>query len=120
MKIYLPLLLLIPSNIIMILAWYGHLKFDKLNFWLALFLSWGIAFFEYWLHVYAHREVFSDKIPLVNLKIIQEVIHLIAFMFMANILFGKFEYKWNHYLAFLLIIIAVGLIFKDNIFIMKK
>ncbi len=106
---------------IMILAWYGHLKFDKLNFWVALFASWGIAFFEYWLHVYAHRRVFSHDIPLVNLKIIQEVIHLTIFMIMASFIFKEtFEYKWNHLAAFVCIVFAVAFMFWDNMFVIKK
>ena len=51
-------LLLVASNIFMTLAWYGHLKFKFLegkSLLLVIFVSWGIAFFEYCLMVPANR-----------------------------------------------------------------
>lgn len=48
--------LLIISNIFMTMAWYGHLK-HKADWplWLAILISWGIAFFEYCFQVPANR-----------------------------------------------------------------
>ena len=51
----LPIILLIGSNVFMIFAWYGHLKFASSPLWMAVMASWGIAFFEYWLAVPANR-----------------------------------------------------------------
>ena len=51
----LPILLLTGSNIFMTTAWYGHLKFKDRPLWVVVLVSWGIAFFEYWLAVPANR-----------------------------------------------------------------
>ncbi len=42
----LPPLLLIGSNVLMTFAWYGHLKAPAWPMWMAVVISWGIAFFE--------------------------------------------------------------------------
>ena len=44
---WLPLVLLLSSNVFMTFAWYGHLKYRSAPIWLAIVASWGIAFFEY-------------------------------------------------------------------------
>lgn len=44
--------LLIISNIFMTFAWYAHLRNLSNRHWLiAVFVSWGIAFFEYLVQV---------------------------------------------------------------------
>ena len=45
----LPILMLLASNIFMTFAWYGHLKFKDHALPMVVMVSWGIAFFEYWL-----------------------------------------------------------------------
>jgi hypothetical protein len=63
----------------MTFAWYGHLKNFKSNaLWMAILVSWGIAFFEYCLQVPANR-IGSDHFNLPQLKIIQEVITMLVF-----------------------------------------
>lgn len=48
--------LLILSNVFMTFAWYAHLKdLSAKPWWIAVFVSWGIAFFEYVLQVPANR-----------------------------------------------------------------
>jgi uncharacterized protein (DUF486 family) len=48
--------LLTLSNIFMTFAWYGHLGSLKDKAWyIAVLVSWGIAFFEYALQVPANR-----------------------------------------------------------------
>ena len=47
----LPVLMLFASNVFMTFAWYGHLKYRQSWLPLAVVVSWGIAFFEYWLAV---------------------------------------------------------------------
>ena len=42
-------LLLIGSNIRVTFAWIGHLKAPSWPLWVAVLVSWGIAFFEYCL-----------------------------------------------------------------------
>ena len=74
---WLPILLLICSNVFMTYAWYGHLKFKDKPMWLVIVASWGIAFFEYCLMVPANRwgsNVYSPA----QLKIMQEVITLVV------------------------------------------
>lgn len=74
-------LLLVLSNIFMTFAWYGHLKDLKERPWLtAVFVSWGIAFFEYLVQVPANRLGDANNISLSQLKIIQEVVTLAVFV----------------------------------------
>ena len=73
--------LLIASNLFMTYAWYGHLKDLAGQPWyVAVLVSWGIAFFEYLLQVPANRYGASHQIQLGQLKIIQEVITLGVFV----------------------------------------
>jgi uncharacterized protein (DUF486 family) len=73
--------LLIASNLFMTYAWYGHLKDLAGQPWyLAVLVSWGIAFFEYLLQVPANRYGDAHGFQLGQLKIIQEVITLAVFV----------------------------------------
>ena len=73
-------LLLSLSNVFMSFAWYAHLKnlSDK-PWYVAAFLSWGIALFEYMLQVPANRIGYS-ALSLSQLKLLQEVITLSVFL----------------------------------------
>ena len=65
-------LLLICSNIFMTFAWYGRLKDLRAKPWLvAVFVSWGIAFFEYLLQVPANRLGYT-ALQLGQLKVMQD------------------------------------------------
>jgi hypothetical protein len=68
------ILLLTASNVFMTFAWYAQLKnLGSKPLWLAILVSWGIAFFEYALQVPANR--FGFKVgSLAQLKVMQEVI----------------------------------------------
>ena len=82
-----PLFLLALSNVFMTFAWYGHLAHKEKALWIVVLVSWGIAFFEYWLAVPANRlghQVYSAA----QLKTIQEVITLVVFV--GCCLFVKF------------------------------
>jgi len=71
--------LLFLANVFMTFAWYGHLKnFKTSAVWVAILISWGIAFFEYCLQVPANR-IGSEHFTLPQLKIIQEVLTMIVF-----------------------------------------
>ena len=49
-------ILLIGSNIFMTFAWYAHLRErNDRPWWIAAFVSWGVALFEYLLQVPANR-----------------------------------------------------------------
>ncbi len=80
--LFYTIILLICSNAFMTFAWYAHLK--NLNhhaLWIAILVSWGIAFFEYIFQVPANRIGFlSGEVSLAQLKILQEVITLSVFV----------------------------------------
>lgn len=114
------ILLLLLSNVFMTLAWYGHLKLSQSGIsshWplvAVIAFSWGIAFFEYCCQVPANRIGFIDNggpFNLVQLKVIQEVISLIVFAVVAQVLFTGQSLHWNHLTAFLCLIAAVYLVF---------
>ncbi|KFN43402.1 DMT family protein [Arenimonas oryziterrae] len=108
---FLPVLLLVGSNVFMTLAWYGHLKFTDRPIWTVIAVSWGIAFFEYCLQVPANRlghVVYSAP----QLKGLQEVITLVVFAGFSVWYLGE-PLKWNHVAGFVLIVVAAFLIFLD-------
>jgi uncharacterized protein (DUF486 family) len=76
------ILLLVASNAFMTMAWYGHLKnLATAPWYLAVAVSWGIAFFEYVLQVPANRIGFQQAgFSVGELKIMQEVITLTVFV----------------------------------------
>jgi uncharacterized protein (DUF486 family) len=102
--------LLTISNIFMTFAWYGHLKYKSSPLWIAIGVSWLIAFVEYCFQVPANR-IGSYQFSTAQLKTIQEVITLAVFS-VFSIYYLKEEFKWNYLVGFLLIIIAVIFIFK--------
>ena len=121
MKAIWTILLLIASNVFMTFAWYGHLKlkelkwFDALPLIAVIAISWGIAFFEYIFQVPANRIGFRENggpFSLMQLKVIQEVITLTVFTVFSLTAFKTETLKWNHIVAFLLLILAVYFMFK--------
>ena len=113
--------LLIISNMFMIFAWYGHLKFKQfewaknMNLFMVILISWGMAFFEYLFQVPANRIGFVEEggpYTLVQLKTIQEAITLIIFTLFSLLFFKDQKLAWNHFLGFALIVAAVFVIFK--------
>jgi uncharacterized protein len=106
---WLPIVLLFCSNIFMTVAWYGHLKHKDSVLWKVIFISWGIAFFEYVLQVPANRwgnSVYSAT----QLKIIQEVITLVVFSGFAILSLHE-KIRWNHLCAFACVLAAVAFTF---------
>jgi uncharacterized protein (DUF486 family) len=102
---YLPIALLILSNVFMTFAWYGHLKFKHVSLPAVIVASWIIAFFEYCLMVPANR-FGSGVYSATQLKIIQEVITLTVFSGFAMMYLGE-KIRWNHLAAFACILGAV-------------
>ncbi len=104
--------LLILSNIFMTVAWYGHLKsLSSKAWWVAAFISWGIALFEYLLQVPANRIGYTAY-SLAQLKILQEALTLIVFVPFAMFYMGqpfKLDYVW----AGLCLVGAVYFIFRN-------
>ncbi len=101
----LTVLLLLASNVFMTFAWYGHIRYKESPLWIAILASWGIAFFEYCLQVPANRFGHSQFCA-PQLKIIQEVITLVVFG-VFSVMFLKEPIRWNHYVGFSLILLAV-------------
>lgn len=121
MKAFLTIALLIASNTFMTLAWYGHLRYkqltwaENLGIWSVIFLSWGIALFEYMLQVPANRigfREFGGPFSLVELKVIQEVITLVVFVVFSLIFFKNETFRLNHLIGFVFLVLAVYFIFK--------
>lgn len=105
----------------MTLAWYGHLKFKEWNWFSKLSLisivliSWGIALFEYFFQVPANRIGFKGNggpFSLIELKIIQEVVSLLVFAVFTLLVFKSETFRFNHFISFLLLILAVYFMFK--------
>lgn len=107
---FLPVILLIISNIFMTFAWYGHLKFKGTALWIVILVSWGIALFEYCFQVPANR-IGHEFYDAAHLKTMQEVITLVVFSFFS-VFYLKEELKWNYIVGFLLIVLAVFFVFK--------
>ena len=111
MNILKPVCLLTLSNVFMTFAWYAHLRDlrDK-PWWIAAFLSWGIALFEYLIMVPANR-IGYQTLSLPQLKIIQEVVTLSVFIPFA-VFFMKEKITWNYAAAGCCLAGAVFFIFR--------
>lgn len=107
------ILLLVASNVFMTFAWYGHLKYKDVHLVYAILASWGIAFFEYCLQVPANRWG-HGPFSATQLKIMQEVITLAVFTVFAVCYMGEYP-RWNHLVAFVLIVAAVGFAFLPGV-----
>jgi hypothetical protein len=106
------ILLLTISNLFMTIAWYGHLKHRDSPLWIAIVVSWLIAFVEYCFQVPANRWG-ADRFSPVQLKILQEIITLAVFGVFAVAYLGQ-RISWNHLAAFGLIVLAVFLVRRDD------
>lgn len=107
--------LLVLSNVFMTVAWYWHIQGDaqavaaRPLLW-VIFVSWGIALFEYCLAVPANRIGSLNGWSAGQLKITQEAIALIIFgAFMVIVL--KEPLHWRHFAAFGCIMAAVAFLF---------
>jgi len=106
------ILLLLIANIFMTFAWYAHLK-DLSNkpLYVAILVSWGIAFIEYLFQIPANRIGFTQY-NLAQLKILQEVLTLAVFIPFSIFYMNqpiKLDYLW----AGLCLMGAVYFIFKS-------
>ncbi len=105
-----PILMLVASNIFMTFAWYGHLKVEHKPLWIIVMVSWGIAFFEYWLAVPANRigrQVYDPA----ELKAMQEVITLGVFAVFSVTYLGE-KFTLNHGVGFAFIALGAFFVFK--------
>ena len=114
--------LLVVSNIFMTFAWYGHLKMQELKWisnttplFIVILISWGIALLEYCAQVPANRMGFAGNggpFSLMQLKVIQEAITLVVFTVFTVVFFKGESLHWNHFAAFVCLILAVYFVFK--------
>lgn len=117
----LAILLLVISNAFMTIAWYGHLRFTqfkefaKLGIVSIILISWGIAFFEYCFQVPANRigyKAYGGPFSLLELKVLQEVITLLVFMAFTLLVFRQEQFRFNHLIGLIFLVLAVYFIFK--------
>ena len=107
-----PILFLIGSNLFMTVAWYGHLRFKDRPLWIVVLVSWGIAFFEYWLAVPANR--FGSAVySAAQLKAIQEVITLVVFAGFSVLYLGQ-KFGVNQLIGFTLIAAGAFFVFQKS------
>lgn len=115
------ILLLIASNSFMTIAWYGHLKFKEISFlrdigmFGSILISWGIALIEYSLMVPANKlgsNLNGGPFTMWQLKMIQEVISVSVFVIFTLVSFKHDQFRWNHVLGFLFLLLAVYFFFK--------
>ena len=103
--------LLCASNLIMLYAWYGHLRsLSGAPLWMVILVSWSIALAEYCLAVPANR-IGSKTMSLEQLKIVQEAVALVMFV-PFSILVMKQPVSWNYAAAAVCIFAAVYFVFR--------
>jgi uncharacterized protein (DUF486 family) len=101
-------LLLTASNLLMNIAWYGHLKYRSAPLLAVILIAWGIAFFEYALQVPANRmghTVFTAP----QLKGIQETLSILTFFAISTLWLGE-DISLRQLAGFALMIVAAVLI----------
>lgn len=106
-------ILLALSNVFMTFAWYAHLRnlADK-PWYIAAFVSWGIALFEYLLQVPANRIGYTT-FTLPQLKILQEVITLAVFVPFA-VFYMRQSFRLDHLWAAICLVGAVYFAFRGQ------
>ncbi|MEJ0066463.1 MAG: DMT family protein [Caulobacteraceae bacterium] len=107
-----PILMLSASNVFMTFAWYGHLKHKNSPLWLAIVVSWSIAFFEYTLAVPANR-IGSRAYSVAELKTMQEAITLIVFAGFSVAYLGE-PLKATTIVGFVFVLIGAFFVFMDR------
>ena len=121
MKSFYTIALLALSNTFMTFAWYGHLKFKEMKWFETLplvgvvLISWGIALFEYFFQVPANRIGYKENggpFSLIELKVIQEVTTLLIFTVFSLLFFKNENFRFNHLIGFVFLVLAVYFIFK--------
>jgi uncharacterized protein (DUF486 family) len=73
-------------------------------------ISWGMAFFEYCFMIPANRigsQITGGPFSLMQLKVIQECVSLLIFTVIVSTVFKGEPIRWNHLVAFGLIVLAV-------------
>lgn len=103
--------LLVISNLIMLYAWYGHLRsMAGKPLWLIILVSWLIALIEYCVAVPANR-IGSKTMTLEQLKITQEAITLLVFVPFSIYAMGR-PISWSYAAAAVCMFAAVWFVFR--------
>ena len=106
----LPVVMLAASNVFMTFAWYGHLNYKAAPIYAVVMISWGIAFFEYWLAVPANR-IGHGFYTAAQLKTIQEVLTLTVFV-AFSFFYLKESVSWMTMAGFAFIAVGAALVFR--------
>jgi uncharacterized protein len=107
------IVLLMISNLFMTFAWYGHLKdLRTAPLWIAIAVSWSIAFFEYCFQVPANRIGFQ-YFSLPQLKVLQEIITMLVFAGFS-VAYMTVPITRNYVFAAMLLAGAAYLIFSEK------
>ena len=105
------ILLLTVSNVFMTFAWYAHLRdLREKPLWIAIAVSWGIAFFEYCVQVPANRIGYSTM-NLAQLKVLQEIVTMSVFAGFAVLYMGE-RLTWNYAAAAVCMAMAAWFMFR--------
>lgn len=102
--------LLFVSNTFMTIAWYGHLKFEKVALFKVIIISWLIAFFEYCFQVPANRIGSLEGWSGYQLKIVQEAVTLTVFCVFAWVYLRE-PLRWNYLVGFSFVLLGVYFVF---------
>jgi uncharacterized protein (DUF486 family) len=108
----LPVIMLAGSNVVMNFAWYGHLRTPDRVLWVAVLMSWGLAFVEYWLVVPATR-IGSTAYSLPQIKTIQLFMSATTFLLIAWLAWGQKPGIWQVG-GFGLIVLGAALVFSGK------
>ena len=104
-------LLLVVSNVFMLTAWYLHLKtLNHKPWYIAALVSWGIAFFEYSVHIPANR-IGSAELTLSQLQILQVGLSLLIFIPFTIFVMGN-PIKMDYLFAAMCLLGAAYFIFR--------
>ena len=104
--------LLCVSNLVMLYAWYGHLKsLSGAPIWIAVLVSWSIALIEYCFVIPANRIGSASGMKLEQLKIVQEAVTLLMFIPFAVVVM-KQPVSWNYAAAAVCVFGAVYFVFR--------
>lgn len=107
--------LLAISNVFMTFAWYAHLKELSGRPWfVAAFISWCVALFEYLFQVPANRVGYT-VMGIGQLKMLQEIITLTVFVPFA-IYYMKQPLRLDYLWAALCLLGAVFFVFRSKWF----
>ena len=96
------LILLTISNLFMIFAWYGHLKYKSQDLFLFIVISWLIALPEYIFQVPANRLGYQ-QFNVFQLKALQEIINLGIFIFFS-IIYLKEPFTIKQFIGFIFLL----------------